>query len=365
MQEERSERTGMLPFNGSCRAVDGLNVTTKSIRANEDKKTVTLRNILERDPKGADLKWSLFVAACRSYRYDSCLKPFPPQFVNNGLKDIEYLLEVIDKTPTLMQLVQQLYDPDVYQKIAPVIDLLHWLLVELKDIQIKSVPKSEFGAIMGHVHCETAAPAPNLIFQLVGNPSGTNEMRWQEVSGGHKTLYAFHGSRLDNFHSILHYGLQKHLNKNSLFGHGIYLSSELSVSLPYSPMGYGWRWSTVGREMSCVALCEVVDHPDVKCQDKESAKSRSIAMDSIGGEVPDKYYVVLNSDLVKVRYLLVYNRNLPQAASRGSGSWLGWMGRHKLLTFMLCYVVLLASVGLSSSHLVQQYYHLMLKRAGL
>lgn len=56
--------------------------------------------------------------------------------------------------------------------------------------------------------------------------------------------------------------------QNSLFGHGIYLSSELSVSLPYSPMGYGWRRSSVGSEMSCVALCEVVDHPDVKFQDK-------------------------------------------------------------------------------------------------
>jgi poly[ADP-ribose] polymerase 16 len=56
--------------------------------------------------------------------------------------------------------------------------------------------------------------------------------------------------------------------QNSLFGHGIYLSSELSMSLLYSPMGYGWGWSTVGREMSCVALCEVVDHLDVKRQDK-------------------------------------------------------------------------------------------------
>ncbi|PNF35496.1 Mono [ADP-ribose] polymerase PARP16 [Cryptotermes secundus] len=356
MQGERSETT----FDGSSQAVDDFNVTAK-----EDKKIVTLRNILDKDRKGADLKLSLFVAACRSYRYDSCLKPFPPEFINNGLKDIEYLLEVIDKMPTLTQLVQELYDPDVYQKIGLVIDLLHWLLVELKDIQIKSVPKSEFGAIMGCVHCETAAPAPNLIFQLVGNPCGTNEMRWKEVSRGHKTLYAFHGSRLDNFHSILHYGLQKHFSKNSLFGHGIYLSSELSVSLPYSPMGYGWRWSTVGREMSCVALCEVVDHPDVKYQDKESARSRSMAMDSMGGEVPDKYYVVLNSDLVKVRYLLVYNRNLPQARSEGSGSWLRWMGRHKLLTFMLCYVVLLVSVGLSSSQLAQQFYHLVLKRTGL
>jgi hypothetical protein len=46
--------------------------------------------------------------------------------------------------------VQQLYDPVVYQKIAMVIDLLHWLLVELKDIQIKSVPKSEVMAVEWH-----------------------------------------------------------------------------------------------------------------------------------------------------------------------------------------------------------------------
>jgi Poly(ADP-ribose) polymerase catalytic domain. len=74
----------------------------------------------------------------------------------------------------------------------------------------------QFDTIMKYVHCEMAAPAPNLIFQLVGNPRGTSEMRWQEVISGHKTLFAFHGSRLDNFHSILHYGLQQHLNKVSI-----------------------------------------------------------------------------------------------------------------------------------------------------
>lgn len=66
--------------------------------------------------------------------------------------------------------------------------------------------------------------------------------------------------------------------QNSLFGHGIYLSSELSVSLPYSPMGYGWRQSSVGSEMSCVALCEVVDHPDVKFQDKGEKQHHVIGL---------------------------------------------------------------------------------------
>ena len=49
----------------------------------------------------------------------------------------------MDKTPPFTILVQQLYDPDVYETIPQVIDLLYWLLVELKDIQMKSVPKLE------------------------------------------------------------------------------------------------------------------------------------------------------------------------------------------------------------------------------
>jgi hypothetical protein len=44
----------------------------------------------------------------------------------------------------------------------------------------------------------------------------------------------------------------------------------------------------------------------------ESDKTRSIATDSIGGEVPKKYFVALNSDLVKVRYLLVYSKHSQQ-----------------------------------------------------
>jgi len=36
------------------------------------------------------------------------------------------------------------------------------------------------------------------------------------------------------------------------------------VSLAYSPMGYGWGGSLLGSEISCIALCELIDHPDVK-----------------------------------------------------------------------------------------------------
>lgn len=92
MQGERSETSiEPLPVHGGCPAVDGISITSQSARV-KDQKSVVLRNILQNDPKAADLKWSLFVAACQSYRYDSCVKPFPSQFSNNGIRDREYLV---------------------------------------------------------------------------------------------------------------------------------------------------------------------------------------------------------------------------------------------------------------------------------
>lgn len=54
---------------------------------------------------------------------------------------------------------------------------------------------------------------PNLIFQVASAKQSTSEERWRELARGHTTFFAYHGSRLENFHSIIHYGLQQHLCK--------------------------------------------------------------------------------------------------------------------------------------------------------
>ncbi len=54
--------------------------------------------------------------------------------------------------------------------------------------------------------------------------------------------------------------------QNALFGEGTYLSGELSVSMPYAPTGTGWSKSSIGHMLSCVAVCEIIDDPSVKCQ---------------------------------------------------------------------------------------------------
>ena len=99
--------------------------------------------------------------------------------------------------------------------------------------------------------------------------------------------------------------------------------------------------------MSCIAVCEIIDDANsVKCQLKTSgisciyfiyayptekftlfdkmqrtyianekmrladspsgSQTRGRIANSIGGEIPEKYYVVRNNDLLRVKYLLVW-----------------------------------------------------------
>ncbi|XP_031782737.1 protein mono-ADP-ribosyltransferase PARP16 [Nasonia vitripennis] len=333
-------------------------------KENTERKILALRHILEKDLKAADLKWSLFVAAVYTYRHDTCLRPFPPMYIKNETKDIESLRKAVELVPPLPIIVQELKEPNIYKTKANTIELLFWVLIRLKDLHIKSISKDCHESVLKRVNSQMAVAVPNLIFQIASAKSSASEDRWRELAKGHSTFYAYHGSRLENFHSIIHYGLQQHMCKKSLFGKGIYLSSELGVSLPYSPVGYGWGGSILGSDLSCIALCEIINHPDVKIGDTDD-RTRNIAPESIGGKVPNKYCLVLNNDLVRIRYLLVYSQEFGRLRPSHNNGFLGWLKQHKLLTFMLSYVVLLASVGLSHNRNVERYVRSFIQKFGL
>lgn len=60
---------------------------------------------------------------------------------------------------------------------------------------------------------------PDFLFEL--EYSDQMNARFEKTRAGRDVFYAFHGSRLENFHSIIHNGLHCHLNKvnavNSLY----------------------------------------------------------------------------------------------------------------------------------------------------
>ncbi|XP_038003387.1 protein mono-ADP-ribosyltransferase PARP16 isoform X2 [Motacilla alba alba] len=265
------------------------------------------REAARRDPLAADLRCSLFAAALQSYKRDSALRPFPGRYASGDTKDFEGL----------------------YEKIK------------------------ELTGMSG-----AAVPAPDYLFEIVY--CDQMNAKFAETKGERDLIYAFHGSRLENFHSILHHGLHCHLNRTSLFGEGTYLTSVLSLALLYSPHGLGWQRSALGSILSCVAVCEIIDHPDVKCQVKkkdseEIDRKRARVKNSEGGDVPQKYFVVTNNQLLRVKYLLVYSQKQHRRPSNESS----WFYTHRFAVMMMLYLLLLIVIGASNSPTFIYYWHRM------
>ena len=104
-------------------------------------------------------------------------------------------------------------------------------------LRLRSLSKTEAERVMTMPGRESdksrSHPQPHVVLEVQG-PGLSN---WEERVASESSLWAFHGSRLDNFHSILNFGLQQHRNKVSLFGEGIYLARDLGVCLAYSHRG--------------------------------------------------------------------------------------------------------------------------------
>uniref|UniRef100_C3YQ85 Poly [ADP-ribose] polymerase n=1 Tax=Branchiostoma floridae TaxID=7739 RepID=C3YQ85_BRAFL len=145
-------------------------------------------------------------------------------------------------------------------------------------------------------------------FLLLSSPPA-KEQAFREAKRQHGSLFAFHGSHIENWHSILRHGLinasgTKHQLHGAAYGSGIYLSPNSSVSFGYSCMGHGSHKAARNKallktgkkentkrflesdNLTCIALCEVI-------HSKELRKHNNI-------------WVVPNPDHVCTRFFFVY-----------------------------------------------------------
>ncbi|KAH9500858.1 Protein mono-ADP-ribosyltransferase parp16 [Bulinus truncatus] len=311
-----------------------------------------LSALIKNDLYGCDLMWSLFVSAAKSYRFASILHPFPLNYSSETEEDKNMfaLRDTIARVPALS--TNSIYEKALSKDCK---DLLTWVL-ETKNFSLKLCDKNIcFKNIKDLTGQVMDTSQPDFIFEVVH--SAEREKKFELLKGSRKIFYAYHGSRFDNFYSILHNGLNSYFNKVGLFGEGTYLSSELSVSLIYSPNGEGWRNSCVGAQLSCVAVCEMIDDASVKCQIKKGSiteqKQRAHASRATDA-VPEKYYVVQNDDVIRVKYLLIYRQDTVPPVSRTlqSQTALTWLQEYRFPLLMLAYVILLAAIGLVNSRQV-------------
>lgn len=312
-----------------------------------------LETLLE-DQTACDAQLSLFVAASASYRHDTTLRPFPPMFMlNNQDKDVTSLSSALDNLPSLAVLKQKLKlgQMDLDLKL---LKLLVWILNGgNSNLKLKTLSDEEKKTI-SNLRNFDKHPRPHYIFEVRTNGTG----RWSETVKDQKTFWAFHGSRLDNFYSILNYGLQQHLNKTGLFGEGIYLCEDLGVCLTYSSQGLGWSCSSLGGNLSCVALTEVRDH-DTGVKMFSEDRERGAVAGSVGGRLPDKYILVRNNELLHIRYLLVYKHTSPPPGAgrtpRPGTALAALLADNKVLLFHAAYILMLALIGFSNSTWLQRW----------
>ncbi|VDP21909.1 unnamed protein product [Soboliphyme baturini] len=146
---------------------------------------------------------------------------------------------------------------------------------------------------------------------------------------------------------------------NSLFGKGTYLSTELNVSLLWSPFSAASSlvdvpWST----LSCVALCRVIadDHgvkvgcnTDACCSASDEVIRRR--------HIPQTYIIVQNNDLVRVTHLLVYwtTKSSPKPEYIFSQRVVHWLRNNVFWILIFLYVVVLLLVALMEKLRVRRY----------
>lgn len=267
-------------------------------------KRSAVQSAISGDPTAADLRISLVVAAAKSFKYDSCLQPFPPDYVVNKEKRIDELNRILDSLPALNEIIPSELDDRQ-------LELLHWILCRQYGPSLRTVPKSNFDSVFAKAPCQAPIQRPQFIFEVIHREDANSERRFRENRTDFQTHHAYHGSKLFSFFSILNYGLQQHLNKTSVFGEGIYLSEELHVSQMFAPTGSGWSRSTLGSHLACTAICEYVDNPVyVRWQEDNQPNSN----------IPEKYVLVKNNEMVQLRYLLVYGNSRNVDPSRQPAS---------------------------------------------
>ncbi|XP_061826305.1 protein mono-ADP-ribosyltransferase PARP6-like isoform X4 [Nerophis lumbriciformis] len=247
----------------------------------------------------------LLVAMCRtalqSSRKDIIFEPYPsvvdpknPKILAFSPKRKSYvrLEKALDSLLLIRRMAQGPYSEIRKQmdRIDPLaVPLLQWILSSNRSYIVK-LPANRVG--LSSVVAQLPFMHTPHQFLLISSPP-TKEARFQTARKLYGSTFAFHGSHIENWHSILRNGLVNASNTKfqmhgAAFGKGIYLSPISSISFGYSDMGKGQhqvptkeellgKYNRINkvqkdhpgrflqsRNLNCVALCEVITTKDLK-----------------------------------------------------------------------------------------------------
>lgn len=219
-----------------------------------------------------DLLIKLFVLAATSSRMKDVLDPFPavpdPQNRSHMLLDpakpnFETLKEVLQHFPS----VEEIIGSDNLMRLRETLERKHRAAYPLVEWAINSNRSVLIKLAAGRGLPSMSTPHQFILLQAPPEKQRVFVERKQKYG----TKFAFHGSRAENWHSILRNGL-KNMSGTSMqlngaaHGSGIYFACESATSFGYSSSGsvsggHSHNTNLINPEnMVCLALCEIVNH---------------------------------------------------------------------------------------------------------
>lgn len=268
------------------------------------KKFEILRLLRTEDMLMIDLKISLYITAANN---NVTLKPFPNCIVDESPGGVQTLVWLNNLIPPLEVLKQGLKWQRYEQIDENVVNIVHWLLVQLRQPKWINLPHDNFDSVFQRVEYAINLQNPSFIVKIMVNNLSSNHLQWQAAKGKQATKFAFYATKAEHIHSLVHLGLYPFQKITGPFGAGIYLTSDLQTCLESSPPTWVWGKSTVGTQLQIVAVVEfIATHSRI-------VRYRDGKLYPTGK--PYHYYVPYNN-LMQARYLLIYVKDHQRLESR-------------------------------------------------
>ncbi|XP_071492772.1 protein mono-ADP-ribosyltransferase PARP6-like [Diadema antillarum] len=232
-----------------------------------------------------DLLVSMVVAAVKSRRRQLILDPFPSVVDPKNSKELafspkkknfERLETTLDKFSSMTDMLAAGSVTDMKRQMDKMdimaYPLLQWIISSNRSHIVKLPTNKQ----IRFMH------TPHQFLLLSSTPA--KETAFRKAKQEHGSIFAFHGSNIENWHSILRHGLinasgTKHQMHGAAYGRGIYLSPHSSVSFGYSGMGHGVHQQVKklpptepkktscrflqSKNLRCIALCEVINSKEL------------------------------------------------------------------------------------------------------
>ncbi|CAG5123778.1 unnamed protein product, partial [Candidula unifasciata] len=242
------------------------------------------------EPQVVNLLIYFTKAAVKSVRNKIIFEPYPTIVhptnadklaIHPGEKDYKYLGEILDKMPTVQEMLK--YNDGELKEILKekhelCYPLLRWIISSNRS-HIVRLPADKQLTFMGTTHQ-----------YLMRNSPPLQDRQFRQNKDKFGSVFAFHGSPIENWHSIIREGLVVASNTRKqlhgcIKGRGIYLSPKLQVSLSYSglsvkvvpveePRQLRQRKDAsvefiggLPESLACIALCEVIACDSLKKYD--------------------------------------------------------------------------------------------------